>query len=125
MRAATLVGLTMVALAAAAWGADPPSATAVVCTGVKDRAAEGAATAFPASVGQLTCLSELYGVKDGVVHVWLHGGKEVGRMSLPVKAERWRTWSTKKILPAMTGEWKVEVRDGAGGVLATAGFTVQ
>jgi hypothetical protein len=125
MRAAILLGLTMVVLAAGAAAVDGPSATAVVCTGVKDRVAQGASTTFPASVGQLTCLSEVHGVKDSVAHVWLHGGKEVGRMSLPVKAERWRTWSTKKILPAMTGAWKVEVRDAAGAVLAAADFTVQ
>ncbi|MFI5167668.1 MAG: DUF2914 domain-containing protein [Thermoanaerobaculales bacterium] len=102
-----------------------PTATAVVCTTVKDRAPEGAAEKFAASVGQLTCFSELHGVKEKVVHVWFHGDKEVARMELPVKAERWRTWSTKNIPAAWTGPWRVEVRDGSGGVLATAKFTVE
>jgi hypothetical protein len=101
------------------------TATAVVCTGVKDRAPIGAAENFAASVGQLTCFCELHGVKDKVVHVWFHGDKEVASIELPVRAERWRTWSVKKIPAAWTGPWRVEVRDASGTVLATAKFTVE
>jgi hypothetical protein len=103
----------------------PASATAVVCTGVKDRAPEGAAEKFAPTVGQLTCFSELHGVKEKVVHVWFHGDKEVAQVELPVKAEHWRTWSTKKVMATWTGAWRVEVRDAAGTVLATAKFTVE
>ncbi|HUK12244.1 MAG TPA: DUF2914 domain-containing protein [Thermoanaerobaculaceae bacterium] len=101
------------------------SGTAVICAAVKDRAPVGAADKFPATVGQLTCFSELHGVKDKAVHVWFHGDKEVARMELAVRAERWRTWSTKTIPPKWTGAWKVEIQDASGAVLATAAFTVE
>ena len=105
--------------------ADQPKATARMCTAVKDRAPVGEGDSFPASVGELYCFSEVTGASGTVVHAWFHGDKEVWKMELPVKAARWRTWSAKRILPAMTGDWRVEVRDGAGVVLATAKFAIQ
>jgi hypothetical protein len=114
-----------VLLAAPALPADQPAATAEVCTAVRDRTPEGTADRFPASVGELYCFSRLAGVSDRVVHVWFHGDKEVFRIELPVGAARWRTWSAKKIAPEMTGSWRVEVRDTAGTVLATAKFTLE
>jgi hypothetical protein len=114
-----------VLLAPAALAADGPTATAVVCTAVKDRAPEGAAETFPANVGELYCFSHLTNVTDKVVHVWFRGEKEVFRIELPVRASQWRTWSAKKVMPGMTGAWRVEVRDAAGTVLATARFTVE
>ena len=124
MRRALLL-LALVLLAVPALAADQPAATAQVCTAVKDRAPEGAAEKFPASVGELYCFSQLTNVTDRVAHVWFHADREVFRIELPVKAARWRTWSAKKILPGMTGAWRVEVQDAAGKVLAVAKFTVE
>jgi len=120
-----LLALLLVAVPAVIAADEPPSATAVICTGVKDRAPEGAAEKFAASAGRLTCFSELHGVKEKIVHVWFHGDKEVAKIELPVKADHWRTWSAKSIPAAWTGAWRVEVRDSAGAVLATANFTVE
>jgi len=119
---ATLVALVA---AGAAIAADTPAATARICTSVKDRAPVGEADTFPPTVGELYCFSEVTGGSGTVVHAWFHGDKEVFKIELPVKAARWRTWSAKKILPTMTGEWRVEVRDGAGAVLAGAKFSVK
>lgn len=102
-----------------------PSVTAVVCTEVKDRAPVGAASTFPATVGKLYCFSEIKGGADKVIHVWIHGDKELAKMELPVRGERWRTWSVKSIAPKLTGAWKVEVRGADGTVLATASFEIQ
>ena len=109
-----------------ALAAEPaPAATAQICTGVKDRAPVGVADTFPASVGTLYCYSLVTDAVDKVVQVWFHGDKEVFTIDLPVRAARWRTWSVKKILPGMSGAWRVEVRDAAGALLATAKFTVE
>jgi len=123
----TLLLLALVLLVApVAFAADPaPAATAQICTGVKDRAPVGVADKFPASVGDLYCFSVVTNATDKIVQVWFHGDKEVCKVELPVKAARWRTWSAKKILPGMTGAWRVEVRDTAGAVLATTNFTVE
>lgn len=114
---ACLVGATLV------YG--EATSTAVVCTEVKDRAPVGAGDRFPAGIGRLACFSEVKGGSGMVAHVWFHGDAEQARMELPVRAERWRTWSEKRIDPRLTGAWRVEVRDGNGTVLATAAFTVE
>ena len=121
----TILAALVVALVASVGLAADPTATAVICTGVKDRAPEGAAAKFPVEVGQVYCFTEAKDVSGKIVHVWYHGDKEIGRVDLPIKAERWRTWSAKKVMPKQTGAWKVEVQDGAGKVLATANFTVE
>jgi hypothetical protein len=124
MRVTILAVLLALVVTGAVMAAEP-SATAVVCASVKDRAPVGAADKFPATVGQVYCFTEAKSVGDKVVMVWFHADKEVGRVDLPCKADRWRTWSAKKVLPGMAGAWKVEVQDGAGKVLATAAFTVE
>jgi hypothetical protein len=121
-----LLPMAVLLLAVPVLAADQPAtATAQVCTAVKDRTPEGVADRFPASVGELYCFSRLANVTDKVVHVWFHADKEVFRIELPVKASHWRTWSAKKIQPSMTGAWRVEVLDATGKVLATAQFTVE
>jgi hypothetical protein len=101
------------------------TATAVICTEVTDRAPVGAAEKFPATVGRLMCFSEVKGATGKVVHVWLHGDKEMASVELNIGGDRWRTWSSKNIMPDWKGAWKVEVRDEAGAVLATAAFTIE
>ena len=101
------------------------TATAVICTEVTDRAPVGAADKFPATVGRLMCFSEVKGATGKVVHVWLHGDKEMASVELNIGGDRWRTWSAKNIMPDWKGAWKVEVRDEAGAVLATAAFTIE
>jgi hypothetical protein len=126
MKGMLLLLAVMLLVAPAAFAADPaPAATAQICTGVKDRAPVGVADKFPASVGELYCFSLVTNATDKVVQVWFHGDTEVCKIELPVKAARWRTWSVKRILPGMTGAWRVEVHDAAGQLLATAKFTVE
>ncbi len=122
-----LTGLVLAALAAGGTllAADQVVVTAKVCTAVRNRAPVGEAVAFPATVGELYCFCEVVNGPATVVHAWFHDGKEVRAIELAVKGPRWRTWSVKKIPPALTGEWRVDVRDAAGTVLATAKFTVR
>lgn len=120
-----VAAIVVLPLVIAALAVAETTATAVVCTAVADRAPVGAADRFPASVGSLTCFSE---VRDGtgkVVHVWIRGDREVAAIELRARGERWRTWSEKRILPEWTGPWRVEVRSEDGTVLAKAEFTIE
>ncbi len=99
-----------------------------VCRDV-DRAARTAVApgdTFPADVGRLFCLTRVTGAADttAVVHVWVHDGKPRARVRLPVRSPDWRTWSSKRILPAWTGPWEVMVLDAAGVVLERRAFQV-
>jgi hypothetical protein len=53
---------------------------------------------------------------------WLHEGKEVLRIRVPVGANRWRSHSTKNIYAGMKGRWRVELLNSAGKVLASIDF---
>jgi len=99
---------------------------AQVCTGVTDRTPQGAATSFGTDIGQVYCWCKVTGGtgEESIKHVWSHGGKVVAEVPLTIKGSSWRTWSAKKIMPSMTGEWEVKVVDAAGNALATATFTI-
>jgi hypothetical protein len=91
---------------------------------VVDRMPVDTASAFPTDVGRLACWTRVTGAAGTTIqHVWIHGTDEYP-VSLQVGGSPWRVWSTKQIPAEWAGEWRVEVRDGAGHVLATARFTV-
>lgn len=113
-----------VLLATGLWAAEP-QATAVVGTGVENRQPQGVGEEFPSQVGALFCFSEVKNYEGTLLHVWFHGEKEVARIELPVKGERFRTWSKKRIPASWTGPWRVEVQTAEGKVLAQAKFTVK
>lgn len=113
-----------VLLATGLWAAEP-QATAVVGTGVENREPQGVGEEFSSQVGALYCFSEVKNDPGTLLHVWFHGEKEVARIELPVKGERFRTWSKKQIPQAWTGPFRVEVQTADGKVLAQAKFTVK
>ena len=129
--ALVLVCLVLVGVApAAAQEADapPPSpvARAVVCADVVDREPVGASESFPADVERLFCFTEIRGLEGTTItHAWIHEGKTYARVELPVRSNRWRTWSTKKIGPGSSGQWQVKVLDADGIVLSTQDFVVE
>jgi hypothetical protein len=91
---------------------------------IVDRLPADTAAAFPADVGQLACWTRVTGgAGTAIQHVWIHGEHE-WPVTLEIGGSPWRTWTTKEIQPEWTGDWRVEVRDAAGAVLATARFTV-
>jgi hypothetical protein len=101
-------------------------AEAQVCTSVADRTPQGAATSFGTDVGQVYCWCKVTGGtgEESIKHIWSHSGKVVAEVPLTIKGSSWRTWSAKKIMPSLTGDWEVKVVDAAGNTLATATFTI-
>jgi hypothetical protein len=114
-------------LVAGTVAAETPSATAAICTAIKDNACEGADVRFSSSVGKLFCFSQVSNVPDMAFHVWFKGDKELGRArrTSPTARGSWRTWSSITIGSNLIGGCRCEVRDAQGAVLATAQFTVE
>lgn len=54
-----------------------------------------------------------------VTHRWLYNGEVMAEVVFNVGGPRWRVYSTKQLLPEWDGEWKVEVVDAAGVVVAS------
>jgi len=57
-----------------------------------------------------------------VTHRWEYDGKTMGEIKFNVGGPRWRVWSSKTLLPQWTGEWRVEILDGAGNKISEASF---
>ncbi len=101
-------------------------AEAVVATQIADRQPVDNVTTVPADVGQVYCWTRIVGAEaeTEVVHVWYRGDMEMARVSLRVAGNNWRTWSSKRIEPSWTGEWRVDVEAPDGTVLESVTFSV-
>lgn len=91
--------------------------------GITDKMPTDTASAFPADVGSLVCWTRVTGASGKITHVWSHG-PHADTVTMNVGGSPWRTYSRKTIPSDRTGEWKVEVHDSTGAVIATKTFTV-
>ena len=99
----------------------------VVGTGVEKGEPAGTAETFPASTEKVFCFLEATQIpKDTEISfVWVYGGKEILKTTLPLKAGvKWRTYANKN-LRGLKGEWKVEIKDSDGKVLKEIKFKVE
>jgi hypothetical protein len=103
---------------------------AYVCKGIDEGEPTEAGKSFvpaPEETLMLCLFSEIgaAGRPDTVFHIWYWGEREMARIPLSVKGQRWRTWSEKRIVDAWRGEWHVDVADREGTVLARLPFSVE
>jgi len=78
-----------------------------------------------ASVKALFCFTRLQsdiGKDTTIRHIWYRDEIKVGEYQLPVKGERWRTYSKKMIEKGWVGDWRVEALDSEGHLLKTVKF---
>ena len=117
----------LAALAAAAASAPRQETVAVdivIGKSIADRMPVDTGSTFPADVGSLVCWTKITGAANmKISHVWTHGPHSAA-VDLNIGGSPWRTYSRRTIPSDWTGEWKVEVKDSAGTVLATKTFTV-
>lgn len=79
------------------------------------------------SVTALHCFSRIRSEsaeETSISHVWLREGQVVKETVLPVKAKRWRAYSSMPMNAASVGSWQVEVRDPGGAVLRAVKFRI-
>lgn len=99
---------------------------AVVTTEIRDREPVDSVQGYPAGIERLYCFTRVVGAEDDtfVTHVWYFADEEMAQIELPVRSSDWRTWSSKSILPAWAGDWRVDVVDPAGNRLASVSFVL-
>ncbi|TYP95049.1 Protein of unknown function (DUF2914) [Fodinibius salinus] len=98
-----------------------------LATAVEKHEAIGIDTTFTADVGTIYCYTIIKDATDStqINHAWYYDGEEKARIPLTIApSSRWRTWSSKSILPTWTGDWRVEVEDSKGNVIAEQSFTI-
>jgi len=99
----------------------------VFCTSVEDREPVGTDTTFLSTVEVVYCFTKLSSSVDTttIAHVWYYNDEEMARVELNVKAQTWRTWSSKRIVQEWTGKWRVDVVSENGTVLQSKEFDVK
>jgi hypothetical protein len=80
------------------------------------------------TVKALYCFSRVQtddGAETMIKHVWSRGGQVMKETDLVVKGKRWRAYSTLPIDASSVGNWRVDVKDGAGTVIKSVEFRIQ
>ncbi|MBZ4643156.1 MAG: hypothetical protein PWQ25_1153 [Deferribacteres bacterium] len=98
-----------------------------IATDIVDREPAGVSETFSANVGKIYCFTEIVTDKypTKVVHIWLYDNNIIAEVPLQVNSNKWRTYSSKRILPNWEGEWKVEVYAEDGKLIGSKSFTVK
>ncbi|KJY98265.1 DUF2914 domain-containing protein, partial [Pseudoalteromonas piscicida] len=74
---------------------------------------------------KLYFFTEVHALKDQVVsHLWFHQDELMAEVELPIQAARYRTYSSKNVMPSQTGDWRVEVVTQSGQLLAQKTFRI-
>lgn len=98
------------------------SAEVKACKGVENREPVEEGTTFAAG-DKIWAWSRITGATGTeVTHVWKKDGKEVWSVSLPVKSNRWTTYSRRTV---QAGQYEVVVTGQDGSALGSVSFTVQ
>lgn len=101
------------------------AAEAAVGTAIAERALTGAGESFKADVGKLYCFAKVNNAADtDVEFVWYKGDAEMGRVKQTIKANSWRTWSSKTLGDNPAGDWRCDVVQN-GNVLQSVKFKVE
>ena len=97
---------------------------AVAATSVENREPVGENKEFEATVGTVWCWTKITAqtTPTTIKHVWYVGDQKVFEKALEIKYPSTRTWSAKTI---KAGNWRVDVTDEAGAVLASVSFAVK
>ncbi|MBD3367625.1 MAG: DUF2914 domain-containing protein [Candidatus Eisenbacteria bacterium] len=102
---------------------------AYVCKGIEESEPAEAGRSFLSpddGLLRLCCFSEIAATAtDTVLHVWYWGDREMARVPLEVRGPRWRTWSSKRIIEAWRGDWRVDITDRGGDVLERLDFSIE
>ncbi len=122
----TLVFLSLATLSAQS--TDFEVTTAVVTTQIENRVPETQTTdnRFPATVDKLFYFTQVEeaAAPTTILHEWYWEGELLASIPLAVNAERWRTWSSKTIMPHQTGNWTAVSKRPDGSTAQTTSFTI-
>ncbi|UJX25687.1 DUF2914 domain-containing protein [Pseudoalteromonas sp. CF6-2] len=73
----------------------------------------------------LSFFSELKNMQGQTVrHVWYYQDQQLASIELAISSPRFRTYSTKNIMPEQVGDWRVVVVDTDGNLLAQKEFRI-
>lgn len=78
---------------------------------------------FDNNIATVYAFSEVSNLNNTTLYyIWSLDDKDVAKVKVNVGGNRWRSYSSKFIQPNMHGEWKVELQNGQGEILAINRF---
>ena len=94
---------------------------------IEARKAVSTGSVFSPDIGGLFFWTQIKSAQAPITltHRWYWSGKAVAEVKLEIRANTWRTWSRKTILPHQLGDWRATVEDAEGKVLAEASFQIK
>lgn len=67
---------------------------------------------------ELFFFSELTGMEgETITHRWVYNDQVVAEIPLQIGSASWRTYSSKTLIPAWVGTWRVDILDGRGDIM--------
>ena len=99
----------------------------VLTRDIKNNEPADSDTVFYLVEESLYCFTEFNNIKrtTQIIHKWFCQGRQVGLVKLVLqRSKRWRTWS-RKLFKNCFGNWKVQVCDLQGKILAEKKFSVK
>jgi len=97
------------------------------CAGISELTPVSVADTFPSDIYSVYCFTRITGAADTttIVHSWYHQDTRVARVELAVKSARWRTYSSKRMMPEWRGQWRVDVTTLDGSTVASKRFLLE
>jgi len=100
---------------------------ALFTTGIDNRepvsTIESADSSALRSISFFTELQDMAG--QTVTHQWTYQDNVMFEKTFEIKADRWRVWTSKTLIPAWSGTWTVNVLDNDRTLLASKSFEFQ
>jgi len=92
-------------------------------SGIENREPTGKSDFFYTTTNTVFFFTELRGMQGETVRYrWSHDDKMVAEIKFAVTAPRWRSASSKDLLPDWLGQWNVELLNSQGEVLVNKSF---
>ncbi len=101
---------------------------AVACRSIAERSPVEPGTTFKSDIGRIyvyTRITNDGGSDTTISHNWFFNGTKLATVTLPVKGENWRTFSSKSVQPTQKGDWKVDVVHSNGDVITSVPFKIE
>lgn len=98
---------------------------AIITSAIENREPVDELTNVSSDIGKVYFFTEVINkANTHVTHRWLLNGRLEAEVVLKIGSDRWRTYSSKTLVPAIhSGSWQVEAIDEQNNLLATAVFS--
>lgn len=99
-------------------------ARSAVTSGIENREPVDQLTSATTNMDKVYYFTELRDMQgQTVTHRWEHNGEVMAEVPFEIGGPRWRVFSSKRLEPNWTGDWKVSVVDATGSTLSVNTFT--